>query len=680
MKFMAGVQRSSLRRVLATLGLVLVVAVSAHGATFSETETPSLAARAEPETMDNFSRALTAAPTHLLRPRREPRPQPAVVALDRLPAENLARVLAARLPGPLQIGLGRSIAALQSFSETAGMLMWQSTPQGGKIAAIGVVSPDALGLRFGILVGKLPAAAVLRFYAAGSDTAVEVSAQTLLDMVASNRQAGDDSDAGRTYWSPVVEGATTVIEIELPAGIEVRDVNIALPQVSHLFAPLHSKRVSERASSTCNLDVTCQAAWSNESKAVARMIFSSAGGSYLCSGTLLSDKDLSSSIPYFLTANHCISTQTEASSLETYWFYHASACNSSTPYSAARELAGGATLLYANADTDTSFMRLNSSPPVGVVFAGWDTNLPAIGSAVTSIHHPSGDLQKISFGTLDAYQNCLAGSDGYYSCESTVLPSVANHYQITWSSGITEGGSSGSALFLNTHYLIGTLHGGQSYCSTPHEPDDYGRFDRAFSAALYQWLNKTDLLLTRSGSGEGSVSSTTAGIDCGTDCHESYYYSESVTLIATPARGSSFAGWSGACKGTSSSCVLSMNTAQSVTASFNLSSVPRIPTSPTITAISRGQTSATIRFSPGSDGGAPILRFLATCSAPGQSPATASGTTSPLTVSGLTRNVAYSCTLIAQNAAGSSVASAAFAVAAEPVKVNVFPAWLILLD
>ncbi|MBV5333082.1 serine protease, partial [bacterium] len=157
---------------------------------------------------------------------------------------------------------------------------------------------------------------------------------------------------------------------------------------------LHSKLVSERASSTCNLDVTCQAAWSNESKAVARMIFSSAGGSYLCSGTLLSDKDLSSSIPYFLTANHCISTQTEASSLETYWFYHASACNSSTPYSAARELAGGATLLYANADTDTSFMRLNSSPPVGVVFAGWDTNLPAIGSAVTSIHHPSGDLQK----------------------------------------------------------------------------------------------------------------------------------------------------------------------------------------------------------------------------------------------------------------------------------------------
>jgi hypothetical protein len=35
---------------------------------------------------------------------------------------------------------------------------------------------------------------------------------------------------------------------------------------------------------------------------------------------------------------------------------------------------------------------------------------------------------------------------------------------------------------------------------------------------------------------------------------------------------------------------------------------------------------------------------------------------------------------MAQNAAGSSVASAAFAVAAEPVKVNVLPAWLILLD
>ena len=50
--------------------------------------------------------------------------------------------------------------------------------------------------------------------------------------------------------------------------------------------------------------------------------------------------------------------------------------------------------------TDTTLLRLNTAPPAGVSFAGFSTSPPAVGTAVTGIHHPKGDLQKISFGSV----------------------------------------------------------------------------------------------------------------------------------------------------------------------------------------------------------------------------------------------------------------------------------------
>ena len=76
------------------------------------------------------------------------------------------------------------------------------------------------------------------------------------------------------------------------------------------------------------------------------------------------------------------------------------------------------------------------------------------------------------------------------------------------------------------------------------------------------------LTVSKGGLGFGAVVSAPAGIDCGADCTENYAHGTSVTLTATPAAGSTFAGWSGACSGTGS-CTVSMTTANTVTASFN---------------------------------------------------------------------------------------------------------------
>jgi hypothetical protein len=76
------------------------------------------------------------------------------------------------------------------------------------------------------------------------------------------------------------------------------------------------------------------------------------------------------------------------------------------------------------------------------------------------------------------------------------------------------------------------------------------------------------LTVTKAGIGTGTVTSSPAGINCGSDCNESYAIGTSVTLTAAPGAGSTFAGWSGACSGTGS-CAVSMTVARSVTATFN---------------------------------------------------------------------------------------------------------------
>ena len=77
------------------------------------------------------------------------------------------------------------------------------------------------------------------------------------------------------------------------------------------------------------------------------------------------------------------------------------------------------------------------------------------------------------------------------------------------------------------------------------------------------------LTVSKGGLGMGTVVSSPAGIDCGADCTEDYSSGAGVTLSATPAAGTAFTGWSGACSG-SGACTVSMTSARSVAASFDV--------------------------------------------------------------------------------------------------------------
>ena len=87
------------------------------------------------------------------------------------------------------------------------------------------------------------------------------------------------------------------------------------------------------------------------------------------------------------------------------------------------------------------------------------------------------------------------------------------------------------------------------------------------------------LTVLRAGTGSGTVASARAGIFCGGKCEKEYEDEENVTLIPTPASGSTFAGWNGGgCAGTGL-CRMTMDTAKSVTATFDVV----IPPAPELT-------------------------------------------------------------------------------------------------
>jgi uncharacterized repeat protein (TIGR02543 family) len=74
--------------------------------------------------------------------------------------------------------------------------------------------------------------------------------------------------------------------------------------------------------------------------------------------------------------------------------------------------------------------------------------------------------------------------------------------------------------------------------------------------------------------GNGTITSSPNGIQCGTDCEEQYTTNTSITLSATPDTDYVFGNWSGACQGKTPTCLVSMNTDQSVTAVFDYSPTP----------------------------------------------------------------------------------------------------------
>ncbi len=290
------------------------------------------------------------------------------------------------------------------------------------------------------------------------------------------------------FWSAALPGPRVFLELHCPPGAP--EPTLFIDRISHIYRQGRSDADLRDAFGNvliprllgCQQDVNCHAVDENAKDAVGRMVFTKTDGeTYLCSGVLLNDNDPGSSAGYFLTANHCINTQSQLDTLSVYWFYETDTCNGSAPSPISLPRSDGGTLLATSSQTDFTLCRLAEDPSDGQGLAAWTTLPPT--PAVHSIHHPGGSSKRYSFGALTT-QAPICGS----------LPTSRYIYN-DWSVGITEDGSSGAPLFNTNWEVVGQLYGicffEQPGCSNPEDFNTvYGRFANSyFGFGLSSYLN-----------------------------------------------------------------------------------------------------------------------------------------------------------------------------------------------
>ena len=283
----------------------------------------------------------------------------------------------------------------------------------------------------------------------------------------------------------------------LPSEIELTEVMYGYRSTGNSITP----KINESAS--CQVNVNCSEGneWKDERNGVARILVKDGTDQGWCTGSLVNNANRDCK-PYFLTALHCGTTAStgDFNMWEFYFKYEANGCTNPTSSSG---LLGTSTKIIGCVKKATSndgggingsdflLVQLGStsneaavitklkSAPIQAYWNGWDANNTAVNKGV-GIHHPSGDIKKIS-----TYTSAITST----SWANSGLPS---HWRIIWSAtasghGVTEGGSSGSPLFNyngGNSRIIGTLTGGGSYCSMTGQPDIYGKMS-------YHWNQNT---------------------------------------------------------------------------------------------------------------------------------------------------------------------------------------------
>jgi lysyl endopeptidase len=342
-------------------------------------------------------------------------------------------------------------------------LAWVADADAGFVTQFTVGSDNANGLRLGFEVSSLPAGFEMRVVGTDASRVLVTTAE-------------DIDRSSNMLWAPITLGDTQIVELRVANLADTRSLGLKLAEVSYLFAsPLGNAghfMPGAKASQSCEVNVACStdAAVQTTQKAVARMVYTRSGSSYLCTGTLLNTTK-GAVAPYFYSAHHCISSSTVAATLNTFWNYQSSTCSGSSAGSYT-QLTRGATYLYSSSSSDALLLQLKESPPTGAVYAGWTAASQAVNLDSTGIHHPAGDIKKVSRGTLKSINGSGNGSGASFN-------------EIEWYSGVTEGGSSGSGLFKKSStgtslQLYGGLWGGASFCTSPKAHDYYSRLDLVF--------------------------------------------------------------------------------------------------------------------------------------------------------------------------------------------------------
>ncbi len=348
---------------------------------------------------------------------------------------------------------------------------WTLLPTGDRIWRVKITSAHALGLipLFDRLY--LPPGALLHVYMPEHEEILGAFTHS-------------NTPELRSFCTGLIHGESCIIEYFEPALQRNKGI-ISINEVGHAYrwvTPLKNT-AGPSGAGACEVNVACSEAvnWQDQKRAVARILVIGSGGQGYCTGALVNNTRQDCT-PYFLSAQHCSEgTSTAQFNQWVFYFnYEASACNGTT--GPQNKIVNGCTKIADSNDnggdsgSDFLLLQLNSAPSANynVYYAGWSNTGTASGSGV-SIHHPDGDIKKIS-----TYTQTITNTSWGGSVQNT-------HWNVKWAQtanghGVTEQGSSGAPLFDSQGFITGTLTGGGSFCNSPNSPDQFGKF-------AYGWLS-----------------------------------------------------------------------------------------------------------------------------------------------------------------------------------------------
>ena len=378
-----------------------------------------------------------------------------------------------------RIGVVRTLPQPIVVTEHAASLgAWRTLPDASRLWAATVVSPDAHAVRLRLSALEMPAGARLVVY----NPYGPLEAYGPYE-----RFYGNDHE----LWTASCFSDAVTLECHVAAWADAAGLKLVVEDLTHTYAGFEFMQWSKAGS--CNLDVTCFPEWDLVSRGVGAFTLVAGSNQLHCTGTLIADTYPGTDIPYFLTANHCISSQYSASSMEFLWLYQTDECDGVPPSpSDVPRTPGGADYLAGINNTsgnDFTLVRMRNAPPAGIPYVGWTTLPVPVGDAVTCIHHPSQGFKRISFGHAIDTGSLIHGGDP--------LKPYEDYIETLWDrtergddvdGGTTEHGSSGGPLLLaDGQLIVGQLYGGYASCYQSEEPDYYGRFEKTLPL-VEQWL------------------------------------------------------------------------------------------------------------------------------------------------------------------------------------------------